>query len=207
MSIEADELSTSLGELLEKAPQEAERIWAEFFPRMLRLAKSKLSGMQLRTFDEEDIALSAMHSFFRGKNDGRFERLDSRDEMWRLLATITVRKVTAQRRRLLADKRGGGATRGESIFFNPGQADSSMIAGLGNFSDERLLPETTDELLKNCEDLLAKLDDEKLRQTAVMRLEGYSNQEISDELGCSVARTKQRLQRIRELWGTLPELE
>lgn len=202
-----DDLSNSLGELLDKAPQEAEAIWAEFFPRMLKLAKTKLGGMQLRTFDEEDVALSAMNSFFRGKNDGRFERLDSRDEMWRLLATITVRKVTAQRRKAMADKRGAGAIRGESIFFNPANADSSMIAGLGNFSDERLLPDTTEEILKNCEHLLEKLDDEKLRRTAIMRLEGFSNQEISDELGCSVARTKQRLQRIRELWGELPEAE
>jgi DNA-directed RNA polymerase specialized sigma24 family protein len=202
-----DDLSSSLGELLDKAPQEAEAIWAEFFPRMLKLAKSKLGGMQLRTFDEEDVALSAMNSFFRGKNDGRFDRLDSRDEMWRLLATITVRKVTAQRRKAMADKRGAGATRGESIFFNPANADSSMIAGLGNFSDDRLLPDTTEEILKNCEHLLEKLDDEKLRRTAIMRLEGYSNQEISEELGCSVARTKQRLQRIRELWGELPEGE
>jgi len=202
-----DDLSSSLGELLDKAPQEAEAIWAEFFPRMLKLAKSKLGGMQLRTFDEEDVALSAMNSFFRGKNDGRFDRLDSRDEMWRLLATITVRKVTAQRRKAMADKRGAGATRGESIFSNPANADSSMIAGLGNFSDDRLLPDTTEEILKNCEHLLEKLDDEKLRRTAIMRLEGYSNQEISEELGCSVARTKQRLQRIRELWGELPEGE
>lgn len=202
-----DDLSSSLGELLDKAPQEAEAIWSEFFPRMLKLAKVKLGGMQLRTFDEEDVALSAMNSFFRGKNDGRFDRLDSRDEMWRLLATITVRKVTAQRRKAMADKRGAGAIRGESIFFNPANADSSMIAGLGNFSDDRLLPDTTEEILKNCEHLLEKLDDEKLRRTAIMRLEGYSNQEISDELGCSVARTKQRLQRIRELWGELPEGE
>ncbi|MFM7562802.1 MAG: ECF-type sigma factor [Planctomycetota bacterium] len=203
----SDDLSSSLGELLNKAPQEAEAIWAEFFPRMLKLAKVKLGGMQLRTFDEEDVALSAMNSFFRGKNDGRFERLDSRDEMWRLLATITVRKVTSQRRKAMADKRGAGAIRGESIFFNSANADSSMIAGLGNFSDDRLLPDTTEEILKNCEHLLEKLDDEKLRRTAIMRLEGFSNQEISDELGCSVARTKQRLQRIRELWGDLPEAE
>jgi DNA-directed RNA polymerase specialized sigma24 family protein len=202
-----DDLSSSLGELLDKAPQEAEAIWSEFFPRMLKLAKAKLGGMQMRTFDEEDVALSAMNSFFRGKNDGRFDRLDSRDEMWRLLATITVRKVTAQRRKAMADQRGAGAIRGESIFFNPANADSSMIAGLGNFSDDRLLPDTTEEILKNCEHLLEKLDDEKLRRTAIMRLEGYSNQEISEELGCSVARTKQRLQRIRELWGELPEGE
>ncbi len=135
MSQQSDDLSQSLGELLERAPEEAEQIWAEFFPRMLRLAKAKLGGMQLRTFDEEDVALSAMNSFFRGKNEGRFERLDSRDEMWRLLATITARKVTAQRRRALSDKRGGGATRGESIFFNPSGTDGSMIAGLGNLYD------------------------------------------------------------------------
>ncbi len=194
-------LSNALSELLETTPENAERIWEEFFPRLIRFAKKKLTDMPTRTFDEEDIALSAMKSFFRGQEAGRFDELTSKDEMWRLLATITARKVIMQRRRMLTEKRGGGEVRGESVFMQVGQSADSTFAGLASFSDENLLPETTEEFLKSCEHLLAKLTDEKLRQTAILRLEGYSNQDISDQMKCSVVRTKQRLQRIRQIWN------
>lgn len=191
-----DELSSTLGELFQINPQRAEELWNEFFPRLIRLARKKLANISCRSFDEEDVALSAMKSFYRG----RFDQLDCKDEMWRLLATITVRKATAQRRRLTAAKRGGGDVRGESVFGRTAPDDNSLGFGIGAIVDERRMPETTDQILKTCEDLLAKLPDEKLRRSAIMRLEGYSNQEISDVMRCSVARTKQRIARIRELW-------
>ncbi len=191
-----------MAQLLESTPESAERVWEEFFPRLMRLAKKKLDDLPKRAFDEEDVALSALNSFFRGREGGHFDRLTNKDEMWRLLATITVRKATAQRRRLMADKRGGGRMEfGESVFLRPGMDGDGSIAGLAAMQDDNLLPETTDEILNTCGELLEKLGDEKLRSTAVLRLQGFSNEEIANELGCSVARTKQRLQRIREIWA------
>lgn len=201
MNSHPDLLTTSLSQLWDVAPESAEQIWEEFFPRLIRLAQRKLADLPKRTFDEEDVALSALQSFFNGRSQGKFERLHSRDEMWRLLATITVRKASAQRRRMQTAKRGGGQEVGESIFLRRDPAHSSDLAGLANQPDERLLPETTEEILNVCGELLSQLPDEKLRTTAVLRLEGYTNAEIAEQLGCSVARTKQRLQRIREIWG------
>jgi DNA-directed RNA polymerase specialized sigma24 family protein len=183
------------------APESAEAIWNEFFPRMIRLARKKLDGLACREFDEEDVAQSAMNSFFQGQAEGRFERLSSKDEMWRLLATITVRKAIRQRRRQIAEKRGAGSVRGESVFYRLDKDQAVNELGLAAMQDNNLMPETTDAILRTCDDLLQLLPDEKLRRTAVLRLEGFSNQEISDELQCSIARTKQRLQRIRELWS------
>lgn len=195
-------MASSLALMLDSTPESAERIWAEFFPRLIRLARKKLDDLPKRIFDEEDVALSALNSFFRGREGGRFDRLTNRDEMWRLLATITVRKATAQRRRLMAGKRGGGRMEfGESVFLRPGMDGDGSINGLAAMQDDNLLPETTDEILKTCGELLEKLGDEKLRSTAVLRLQGFSNEEIANQLGCSVARTKQRLQRIREIWA------
>lgn len=196
-----DDLTGSLCELLDVAPQTAEEVWTEFFPRLIGLARKRLADLPCRDFDAEDVAQSALKSFFRGQQEDRFGRLTSRDEMWRLLATITARKVTRQRRRMMADKRGGGDVRGESVFLRPGSGEDSTVPGLGGISGGHKMPETIEEILQTCGDLLEQLPDDKLRRTAIMRLEGYSNQEIADELNCSVARTKQRLQRIRELWG------
>jgi RNA polymerase sigma factor (sigma-70 family) len=194
------DLIDSLSALLHVTPQTAEEIWSEFFPRMLRLARRKLADLPRRESDEEDVAQSALKSFFRGRELNKFDRLDSRDEMWRLLATITARKAIRHRRRHLSQKRGGGGVRGESLFEQNTSGESSAGMGLAHMRDERKMPETTEQILLTCEDLLGRLGDDNLRKTAVLRLEGYTNQEIATELNCSVARTKQRLQRIRELW-------
>ena len=62
------------------------------------------------------------------------------------------------------------------------------------------MPELADDVARVCDELLSQLKDEKLRQTALLKMEGFTNREIADQLGCSVSRTKQRLARIREKW-------
>ena len=175
----------------------AEGIWREFFPKLAGYAREKLGNTPRRDVDEEDIALSAINSFFTGVRQGRFT-VEERGDLWRLLATITARKVTRQHRRFFSEKRGSGKVRGESAFRR--NDNDSAKTGLDQFIDESRMPELQDQIIATCEDLLAMLKDENLRKTALMRMDGYSNREISETLGCSVARTKQRLQKIRELW-------
>jgi len=45
--------------------QAAERLWQEYFVKIVRLAKRRMEGLRLRAADEEDVALSAMNSFCR----------------------------------------------------------------------------------------------------------------------------------------------
>jgi DNA-directed RNA polymerase specialized sigma24 family protein len=194
----SDELSTSICQLKDVSELDAERIWHEFFPKLKRYAQKRIRDMATRTFDEEDVALSAINSFFRGHAAGRFDELAGDEELWRLLVTITARKVTAQRRKQLAAKRGGGNVRGESVFLAAGE--SELNVGLAQIMDENRMPESASEVAKTCKDLLAVLPNEKLRETALMRMEGYTNKEISEQLKCSVARTKQRVALIKELW-------
>jgi DNA-directed RNA polymerase specialized sigma24 family protein len=195
----SDELSSSICQLNNVSEQEAIRIWEEFFPRLKRYAQAHIRNMSLRVFDEEDVALSALNSFFRCSAEGRFDDLDGDEEMWRLLVTITARKITAERRRQLAAKRGGGDVRGESAFLGVG--DSQITAGLSQIMDASLMPQSADAILESCRELLDALPNEQLRSTALMRMEGYSNKEISADLECSVARTKQRVAQIKKLWS------
>jgi len=195
----SDELSSSICQLKNVSEQDAQRIWDEFFPRLKRFAQKKLRSMSQRVYDEEDVALSALNSFFRGCAEGRFKDLDGDEEMWRLLVTITARKITAQRRKQLAAKRGGGNVRGESAFM--GVCDSRINQGLAQIMDKSLTPQSTDAIVEACRELLEALPNEQLRATALMRMEGYSNKEISADLECSVARTKQRVAQIKKLWS------
>ncbi|HMO15583.1 MAG TPA: ECF-type sigma factor [Pirellulaceae bacterium] len=197
------DLTLSICENLNVSEDEGQAIWNEFFPRLKRFARKKLEGMPLRSFDEEDIALSAMNSFFRGHNQGRFDQLANKDELWRLLVTITSRKVTSQRRRLMSEKRGRGGVHGESVFGKPNDFSTDAGQGIGGVAGPENLPESAEAMVVACEHLINVLPDEKHKQTALLRMEGFNNQEISDRLQCSLARTKQRIKNIKELWAEL----
>jgi DNA-directed RNA polymerase specialized sigma24 family protein len=45
----------------------AQTLWERYFPKLVHLARAKLQGMGVRraAADEEDVALSAMTSFFK----------------------------------------------------------------------------------------------------------------------------------------------
>jgi hypothetical protein len=58
--------------------------------------------------DEEDIAISAFDSFFKGVKEQRFPRLNDRNDLWRILLMITARKAIDQINRVRAPIHGGG---------------------------------------------------------------------------------------------------
>ena len=70
------------------------RLWDRYFTKIARLAQGRLRIAAGGPTDGEDVALSVFESFFRGAADGRFERLDSREDLWRLLVTIASRKAS-----------------------------------------------------------------------------------------------------------------
>lgn len=176
----------------------AAAIWDAYFDKLTVYARRKLAAMPRRAADEEDVVLSAMNSFFDGARKGKFQPRD-RDELWKLLATITVRKATAQLRKHYAEKRGGGDVRSESVFQRPG--DTSADFGIDHVLDDKQLPEMSLKLAGTCEEMLEQLGDDSLRRIAVMRLEGFSNEEIAGELNVSLATVKRKLKRIREAWA------
>ncbi len=63
-------------------------------------AASKIFGSE----DEEDVAVSALRSFYSGVAAGRFPQLEDRHNLWALLAKITACKAINQRNRQLAQK-------------------------------------------------------------------------------------------------------
>src|SRR4051794_35421101 len=95
-----------VGPLAQGDEQAAQRLWDEYFARLVALARSRLRGAARRVADEEDIALSAFNSFCRGAERGRFPRLNDRDDLWQMLVVITVRKAIDLTRRENRQSRG-----------------------------------------------------------------------------------------------------
>src|SRR5262245_30439251 len=87
----------------------AQQPWQRYFHRLVGLARGRLQGRQRRVADEEDVALSAFNSFFAGLEQGRFPSVHDRDDLWRVLVTLTTRKAQHQVRDQARQKRGGGA--------------------------------------------------------------------------------------------------
>jgi RNA polymerase sigma factor (sigma-70 family) len=198
-----DEVTRWLAGLAQGDHSAVERIWQRYYERLVRLARQKLGDASRRAADEEDVALSAFHSFYRGATEGRFPRLDDRHDLWKLLVTITSRKAVAQMRRGHRQKRGGGRVRGESVFVRRG--DSSRGAGIAEILGPEPTPEVAALVAEQCGLLLQRLRDETLRQIALYKLEGYTNEEIAQLLDCAPRTVERKLARIRQCWA--PEAE
>src|SRR5262249_55585889 len=81
---------------------------AHFFARLCRAARDRLAGGRVRMADEEDAAASAFASVCRRLQRGDFPELQHREELWRLLVTVTERKALTLLRDEARQKRGGG---------------------------------------------------------------------------------------------------
>jgi hypothetical protein len=74
----------------------ARQLWQRYFDQLGRLARVKLRSAPRAMADEEDVALSAFHSLCAAAARGGFSELNDRDDLWRLLVTITARKAVRQ---------------------------------------------------------------------------------------------------------------
>src|SRR5262249_23691888 len=70
----------------------ASLIWQRYFRDLLDLARKNLDKQVRRRADEEDVLQSMFQSFCARQVRGEFDLAD-RDELWRLLVTITLRKA------------------------------------------------------------------------------------------------------------------
>lgn len=174
------------------------RLWERYFDRLVRLAASRLPTNARRSFDEEDVALSAFHSFCDRAGRGQFPQLDDRDNLWRLLATITVRKAVDTVRRQSRQKRGGGRVLGESALLEgDGHDDNAVVEVLSREPS----PAAVAGFAEDCTRFFERLNDPTLRQIAQRRLEGHSSVEIAAELKVSTKTVDRKLQLIRAIWS------
>jgi DNA-directed RNA polymerase specialized sigma24 family protein len=178
----------------------AQPLWERYFARMVDLARARLrtSGRRDAGSDEEDAALSAFDSLCAGLARGQFPQLADRDDLWRLLVVITTRKVQAQARRGLRQKRGGGLVRPASDVANPdgdGNDDDVLAQAVGS----EPTPEFAAMVAEEYRRLLDRLGDDVLRKVAILRMEGYTTDAVADQLGCARRTVARQLALIRRI--------
>lgn len=170
----------------------AQLLWQRYFRRLVYVARQKLHPSGHRAADEEDVALGAFAAFCKRAEQGRLPKVRDRNDLWRLLVTLTVRMAIDEVRREGRLKRGG--SQGSLL-----QASVHRDPNLEQHPDRQPSPEFVALVADECDRLLGGLDDETLKAIAVWKIEGYTNAEIAEQLGVVLRTVERKLHEIRQL--------
>jgi RNA polymerase sigma factor (sigma-70 family) len=155
---------------------------AVYFDRLVQLARQRLRNLPGMAGHEEDLALRSFHSVYQRLRDAdRPLQPANRDDLWRLLATRTVSRAID----LIRRHRPGEV---------PGDRDVEQLLA------REPTPEEAAEMADECRRLLDLLDQPQLRQIALWKVEGYTNEEIAARLDCVPRTVERKVRRIRLLW-------
>jgi RNA polymerase sigma factor (sigma-70 family) len=154
---------------------------AVYFERLVQLARARLHNMPGMAGYEEDVALRSFYSVYqRVRDPERPLHLSGRDDLWRVLATRTISRAIDLIRRHRPREVAGGHDVEQLLASEP-------------------TPEEAAEMADECRRLLDLLDPD-LRQIALWKVEGFTNEEISTRLDCVERTVERKVSRIRLLW-------
>lgn len=168
----------------------AQELWERYYRRLVNVARKQFRGGGAA--DGSDIAQSAFASFYRAAEQGRFPQLGDRTELWKLLMVITQRKIARRLRYDNRQKRRPPRTDGREIG-DP--VELHEVAG----SDPT--PDFCVAAIESIRELLDRLSDSTLRSLALLKMEGFTNEEIARRLDCSLTTIERKLRRIRHEWA------
>jgi RNA polymerase sigma factor (sigma-70 family) len=187
---DSNSLTAVYHKLLAGDEEAANKLWQACSLILLSHARKHLQGVPQKMADAEDIVQEAFASFIKAAQMGRFPDFKDRDDLWRLLFTITKRKAIDLRRKESRRK-----VSGESVFQSPDNEKAGIQDIPADLSEEevgRLLSESMEEALK--------LLNAEQCQYALAKLEGYTNREIAEKFGVALRSVERKLHLIRRLW-------
>lgn len=147
----------------------------------------------------EDAALDAFASFCRRAEEDGFAHLFDRDDLWQILVVLAFRKRCNQIQYEQRQRRrpaGGRVYVASALEKDDCEAGTLFTNLLSHDPEPALVVQAAEE----CRRLLAELEDDQLRQVALWKVEGFTNEEIAAKLGRALATVERKLARIRRLW-------
>ena len=164
----------------------AQEIFDRFVERLLVLARRRIGHRLTSRVDPEDIVQSVFRTFFHRLKNDQFT-IDDQDDLFKLLVRITVHKTLRQVAHHKAAKR-----------------DPSLEAGQGDAAQEQLMqamdgepsPETIVAFMDQLEHFLGQFKPQD-RRVLELRLQGYSSEEIAQQLGTYDRKVRRVLEWVR----------
>ncbi len=177
---------------LQAGDQDAARpLWQHYHARLIELARQQLA-VPLRSA-AEDVAAMAFAGLCHAFQAGRYPDVTQRDDLWRLLLTITLNQARRVGRDSTRQRRDLRRTVLAADLFDLPDADLDRLAS--HEPDATLAVELNDQVRA----LLERLPDD-LCSVAIDLLAGWSPAEIASRLNCSVRTIERRRERIRQYW-------
>lgn len=167
------------------------QLFERYVVRLTLLARSRLSQRLACRVDPEDIVLSAYRSFFLAARQQRFDLRHSGD-LWRLLVKITLAKVVDQAEFHRAQRR--TVDREQRIDSSQDSGGHNWLAVLARDPSPAEVAQAIEEL----ERLLAALPPLGA-QVVQLRLQGYRQDEIAEQLDCAERTVRRWLERAGDL--------
>lgn len=152
-------------------------LWLRYFPLMVRVASRGLGPHLRRAVSADEVATDAFLSFceYVARPDGpeRCLALHNRDNLWRLLATFTARRACRPPSRWRPSVELPDGLQGRE----PDPGFALAVA-----------------------DLLKQLHEPSLRRVAELKLQGFTNAEIAQQIDRAVTTVELKLKRVRSIW-------
>jgi RNA polymerase sigma-70 factor (ECF subfamily) len=156
-----------------------QKLFERYSQRLVQLAGKNIHPALVKRFDGEDVVQSVFRTFFRRQDAGQL-KIEHSQQLWRLLATITLCKTRSHARRHTAEKRNAQAEQPQASHFE--------------FLDHEPAPDDALALWEEIDVVLEGLP-ERTGEILTARLEGKHKSEIARELNLS----RQTIHRILNL--------
>ena len=157
--------------------------------RLIAFAQSRLADQMRRRVDAEDIVQSAYRSFFRRLQRGEFE-FDEQNDVWRLLAAITLCKTKSAVRHHQRQLRDVRRERLLEDSMRPLEREPAV-------EDVAIFYELLESMLTGMPELY--------REIVLLRMEGHSISEIAIRISRSERTVLRVLARLQEVATHLVE--
>lgn len=194
-----DRLQDCLKRVRQGDPHAIAELYNRYLDRSVRLAKSRLRVGEDHLIDDEQAAMSALESLIIRVRGGSYSDIKDHLKLWNLLACIINRKLIKYRRSMY------GPTRSpEQPFIPVNEIDGDSSNNFGvNVVDHEPSPLSAVIANDTLQQILDNLSDPDARSVLLLRLEGYSDSEIADQLNHSRSWVARRTSAIRRVAKSL----
>jgi RNA polymerase sigma factor (sigma-70 family) len=175
------------------------QLWNRYYQQVCHVVRQVLRGSHEIDGDWEDVALETMRQVLEGVYEDRYPLLNDRDNLWAILARVTVCRALDERKRRQRHQRRLGMVASDAT-------SSSAVEPRERFPVETVvdrapLPDLVLEATEQIERLMGLLGSHpRLATLARLKLQGATQEQISDELQVSQRTIRRDLARIREIW-------
>jgi RNA polymerase sigma factor (sigma-70 family) len=173
----------------------ARQIWHRYRAILSSLVKKHLDQRVHRREDEDDVLQETYQSFFRRQREGEFE-LENRDDFWRLLVTMALRKAKNTAKKHQRERRDYR----REVRSSPADDDPARVdLSLAELSASMPTPQEVASWAEELERHVIALSPE-LRQLALWKLDGLTHEEIAEKLDCSKRTVIRKIEQLRTEW-------